>query len=230
MPATLELAFFAMVTAIVVGIPLGLYAGSKEDSWLAKAVMGFSILGFSVPTFWIGIMLMLLFSVVLNWLPVAGRGEPGRFLGIESAYFSADGWRHILLPGITLALYKVGIVIRVTRSGVRDLMHSEMVRFARAKGVSMGRIMRVHVLRNLLVQIITVIGLELGSVIAFAVVVETIFSWPGMGKLVIDSIMTLDRPVIVSYILMITLMFLLINLIVDVLYTIVDPRIRLQGN
>lgn len=226
LPATLELALFAMVLSVGIGIPLGMVAGRWPDHPVSRSIMALSIVGFSLPTFWIGIVLMIVFSVNLGVLPSSGRGVPGEFLGLTSSYFSRDGLAHLLLPGITLALYKTGVLIRLTRAGVRELLRSEMVKFARAKGLGYRRIMFVHVLRNLLVTLVTVIGMELGSVIAFAVVVEKIFAWPGVGKLMIDSIGMLDRPVIVAYILAITLMFLVINLVVDLLYALLDPRIR----
>jgi peptide/nickel transport system permease protein len=229
MPATVELALAAMVMAIVLGLPLGLWAGLKPDAVSSKAIMAGSILGFSLPTFWVGLMLIMVFSVWLGWLPPTGRGETVSVLGVEVSFLTADGLRHLFMPALNLALFKLALLIRLTRAGTREAMVQDYVRFARAKGVSERRIVRIHVLKNILIPIVTVIGLEFGSVIAFAIVTETIFAWPGMGKLLIDSINVLDRPVIVAYLLVIVVMFVLINLIVDVLYTALDPRVRVQG-
>jgi peptide/nickel transport system permease protein len=229
MPATVELALTAMVMAVVLGIPLGLWAGLRPESVSAKAIMAGSILGFSLPTFWVGLMLIMVFSVWLGWLPPTGRGHTVNVLGIEFSFLTLDGLRHLFMPALNLALFKLALLIRLTRAGTREAMVQDYVRFARAKGVSERRIVRIHVLKNILIPIVTVLGLEFGSLIAFAVVTETIFAWPGMGKLLIDSINVLDRPVIVAYLLVIVAMFVLINLIVDVLYTALDPRVRIHG-
>ncbi|MGZ5090564.1 MAG: ABC transporter permease [Burkholderiales bacterium] len=227
MPATIELAFTAMIIAIVLGLPLGLWAGLRPDSASAKAIMAGSILGFSLPTFWVGLMLIMVFSVWLGWLPPTGRGQTVSVLGIDLSLFTWDGLRHLFMPALNLALFKLALLIRLTRAGTREAMVQDYVRFARAKGVSERRIVRVHVLKNIMIPIVTVIGLEFGSVLAFAIVTETIFAWPGMGKLLIDSINVLDRPVIVAYLLIIVFVFIFINLIVDLLYTALDPRVRL---
>ncbi|WJV55300.1 ABC transporter permease [Prodigiosinella aquatilis] len=229
MPATLELALVAFLMALVVGIPLGVFAGLRPDSLAAKSVMTFSILGFSLPTFWIGMMMVMLFSVKLGILPSSGRGATVEVFGIPTSLLTIDGWRHLILPALNLALFKISLIIRLTRAGVLECLQQDYVRFARAKGLSDTRILFVHVLKNTLIPLITVIGLELGSLIAFAVVTETIYAWPGMGKLIIDSIAVLDRPVILAYLMMTVVMFSLINLLVDVLYAVVDPRIRLGG-
>ncbi|WP_315707937.1 ABC transporter permease [Brenneria uluponensis] len=229
MPATLELALVAFLMALVVGIPLGVFAGMRPDSLAAKSVMTFSILGFSLPTFWIGMMMVMLFSVKLGILPSSGRGTTVEVFGIPTSLLTIDGWRHLILPALNLALFKISLIIRLTRAGVLECLQQDYVRFARAKGLSETRILFVHVLKNTLIPLITVIGLELGSLIAFAVVTETIYAWPGMGKLIIDSIAVLDRPVILAYLMMTVVMFSLINLLVDVLYAVVDPRIRLGG-
>ncbi|HYC45788.1 MAG TPA: ABC transporter permease [Burkholderiales bacterium] len=229
MPATVELAFSAMVMAIVLGLPLGLWAGLRPETKVAKTIMAGSILGFSLPTFWVGLMLIMIFSVWLGWLPPTGRGETVNVLGVEVSFLTADGLRHLFMPALNLALFKLALLIRLTRAGTREAMVQDYVRFARAKGVPERRIVRVHVLKNIMIPIVTVIGLEFGSVIAFAIVTETIFAWPGMGKLLIDSINVLDRPVIVAYLLVIVVMFVFINLAVDLLYTALDPRVRLTG-
>ncbi|GAB7197234.1 hypothetical protein OS11_35100 [Dickeya oryzae] len=228
-PATLELALVAFLLSLLVGIPLGVFAGLRPDSLAAKSVMTVSILGFSLPTFWIGMMMIMLFSVKLGWLPSSGRGETVTVAGVPLSLLTLDGWQHLLLPALNLALFKISLIIRLTRAGVRECLQQDYVRFARAKGLSESRILFVHVLKNTLIPLITVIGLELGSLIAFAVVTETIYAWPGMGKLIIDAIAVLDRPVILAYLMMTVVMFSVINLLVDVLYAVVDPRIRLGG-
>lgn len=227
LPATLELAFAAMLLSISIGIPLGLWAGLRPDSVAGRSIMAGSIFGFSLPNFWQGLMLIMVFSVFLQWLPAGGRGPTANFLGINSSLFTAEGWQHLLLPALNLALFKMSLVIRLTRAGVRETLLLDYVKFARAKGLSSRRVIFVHVFKNILIPLVTVIGLELGSVIAFAVVTETIFAWPGIGKLIIDSIFVLDRPVIVAYLIVIVLMFITINLIVDILYSVLDPRVRL---
>jgi peptide/nickel transport system permease protein len=227
LPATLELAFAAMLIAILLGIPLGLWAGLRPDSIAGKTITAGSILGFSLPTFWVGLMLILLFAVQLGWLPSTGRGETVRFLGIETSLLTRDGWSHVLLPALNLALFKLALVIRLARAGTREVLPLDYVKFARAKGLSPRRVVLVHVLKNILIPIVTVLGLETGSVIAFAVVTETIFAWPGIGRLIIQSINLLDRPVIVAYLLMTVTMFIVINLLVDILYSILDPRVRI---
>lgn len=229
MPATLELAFCALVIAVLLGIPLGLWAGLKPGSKADEVITTGSILGFSLPGFWQGLMLIMIFSVWLGWLPSNGRGTTGTIFGIETSLATLDGISHLLLPATNLALFKLAMMIRLTRAGVRETMPLDFVKFARAKGVSEPRIVLVHVLKNILVPIVTVIGMELGSVIAFATVTETIFAWPGMGKLIIDSINKLDRPVVVAYLMVVTMMFILINLVVDLIYAMLDPRVRIKG-
>jgi len=227
MPATLELAFLAMVISVVLGVPLGLYAGLRPDSFGAKAVMAGSILGFSLPTFWVGLLLILLFAVQLGWLPSTGRGPTEAVFGIQVSILSLEGLRYALLPAVNLALFKLSLIIRLTRAQVREQVLLDYIKFARAKGLPRTRVIGVHLLKNILIPLVTVIGLELGSVIAFAIVTESIFAWPGMGKLVIDSIFQLDRPVVVAYLMVVVFMFILINLAVDLLYSALDPRVRL---
>jgi len=228
MPATLELAIAAMLIAIVLGIPLGLWAGLKPNSAAGRTIMAGSILGFSLPTFWVGLMLIMVFSVMLGWLPSNGRGPTTILLGIPVSFLSLEGWRHLIMPATNLALFKLALLIRLTRAGTREALLQDYVKFARAKGLTNARVIGVHVLRNILIPIVTVIGLEFGSVIAFAIVTETVFAWPGMGKLLIDSINLLDRPIIVAYLLVIVFMFIVINLVVDILYSALDPRVRLS--
>ena len=189
--------------------------------------MAGSILGFSLPSFWVGLMMILVFAVMLGWLPSTGRGEIGVFMGIESSLFTWDGLAHLLMPALNLALFKISLVIRLVRAGVRETLLMDYVKFARAKGLHMRRVIWVHVFRNILIPVVTVLGLEFGSVVAFAVVTETVFAWPGMGKLIIDSIAVLDRPIVVAYLMLIVCLFVIINLAVDVLYSMIDPRVRL---
>jgi peptide/nickel transport system permease protein len=218
MPATLELAFAAFILAVVVGIPFGMYAGLKPESPASRAIMAGSILGFSLPTFWVGLMLIMVFAVILGWLPSTGRGD----------FMTWDGLRHLALPAFNLALFKLALVTRLARAGTREAALQDYVKFARAKGLSSRRVVLVHVLKNILIPVVTVLGLELGGLIAFSVVTETVFAWPGMGKLLIDSIQRLDRPVIVAYLVITVLMFVVINLVVDLLYSALDPRVRLK--
>jgi peptide/nickel transport system permease protein len=227
MPATLELAFVALVLAIVIGIPLGLYAGLRPDARLSRGIMAVSILGFSLPTFWVGLMMILIFAVSLGWLPATGRGQTVSLLGWQTSLLTANGWAHILLPALNLALLKISLVIRLARAGAREAALMDYVKFARAKGLSQGRIIGVHILKNILIPIVTVLGLEFGSLVAFSVVTETIFAWPGMGKLLLEAIQRLDRPVIVAYVIVVVVLFVTINLVVDILYSLLDPRVRL---
>lgn len=229
LPATLELAFAALFLALLVGVPLGLLAGMKPDHPLSRVVMTTSILGFSLPTFWIGLMLIMAFSVTLGWLPSGGRGQTAELFGVQWSWLTADGWRHMILPAINLSLFKISLVIRLTRANVREVLPMDFVKFARAKGLSPARVVLMYVLRNTLIPLVTVVGLEFGSTIAFAVVTESIFAWPGAGKLILDSINALDRPVIVAYLMVIVCMFVTINLVVDVLYKILDPRVRVEA-
>lgn len=228
MPATMELAVCAIVLSVVMGVPLGLWAGLRPNGVAGKTIMAVSILGFSLPTFWVGLMLIMVFAVQLGWLPSSGRGETSLLFSIPVSFLSWDGLRHILMPAFNLALFNVALVIRLTRAGAQEALLQDYVKFARAKGLRNSRIIGVHVLKNILIPIITVIALQFGSIIAFAIVTESVFAWPGMGKLIIDSIRVLDRPVIVAYLLLIVTMFILINLVVDVLYSLLDPRVRLS--
>ena len=229
LPATFELAFSALLMAIVIGVPLGLFAGLYPDSKAARLMMAGSIIGFSLPAFWVALMLILLFSVHLGWLPASGRGETRELFGIQWSWLTLNGWQHLLLPALNLALFKVSLVLRLTRAGVREILPQDFVKFARAKGLSPKRVIVMHVLRNTLIPLVTVLGLELGSTIAYAVVTETIFAWPGAGKLILDSINNLDRPVVVAYLLVVVVIFVSLNLLVDVLYRVLDPRVRLEG-
>ncbi len=228
LPATLELAVTAMVLAVVVGVPLGVLAGATAPSRLDRWLMTGSIFGFSLPTFWVGLVLIVLFAVDLGWLPASGRGATADVLGVPLSIVTEDGLRHILLPALNLALFPMALILRLARSGVREAMSQDFVRYARAKGLAPHRILFVHVLKRVSIPIVTVSGLQLGNLIAFSVVTESVFAWPGTGKLIIDSINQLDRPVVVGYLMIIALLFVVINLLVDLCYAALDPRARLR--
>jgi peptide/nickel transport system permease protein len=227
-PATLELALTAMAFSILVGIPAGMYAAVRSKSWMARLILSGSLLGISMPVFWLGIILILVFSVSLGWLPSSGRGETVLFAGVRSGLFTLDGLRHLLMPALTLAVFQLALNIRLVRSGMMEVLLQDFVKFLKAKGLSERRIVLVHTLKNILIPVVTVLGLQLGNLIAFSVVTESIFAWPGMGKLAIDSIHGLDRPVILAYLLIVSALFVFLNFAVDVIYTFLDPRIRLR--
>ncbi|PZN95346.1 MAG: ABC transporter permease [Hyphomicrobiales bacterium] len=227
MPATLELAFCAMILSTLIGIPLGLYAGLKPNAPMSRVIMTGSILGFSLPGFWVGLLLIMVFAVQLGWLPSGGRGETRELFGIGWSFLTLDGLQHLVLPALNLALFKISLVMRLVRAETREVIPQDFIRTARAKGLPERSVIFRHLLKNIMIPVVTIIGLEFGSVIAFSVVTETIFAWPGMGKLIIDSIHVLDRPMIVAYLMIIVLMFVVINLLVDCLYTALDPRVRL---
>jgi peptide/nickel transport system permease protein len=229
LPATLELAVTAVLLSVLIGLPLGLFAGLRPNSFAGRLVMSGSILGFSLPSFWVGLMLIMVFAVSLGWLPSSGRGATAALFGVQWSFLTLDGLRHLILPAINLSLFNISLMLRLARAGVRETMPLDYIRFARAKGLSPTRVVFVHVLRNILIPVVTVVGLEFGSTIAFSVVTESVFAWPGMGKLIIDSINVLDRPVIVAYLMIVVAMFVTINLVVDLLYTVLDPRVRLGG-
>jgi peptide/nickel transport system permease protein len=229
MPATMELAGSALVLMVVLGIPLGLWCGLRPHSFTARTLMAGSILGFSLPTFWVGLMMILVFAVQLGWLPSTGRGATRALFGVQWSFLTRDGLEHLAMPAFNLALGNIALVLRLTRAGVRENLPMDYVKYARAKGLSPARVVFLHVMKNILIPIVTVIGLEFGSVIAFAVVTESVFAWPGMGKLIIDSINVLDRPVMVAYLMLIVVLFIVINLAVDLLYTVLDPRVRLES-
>ena len=226
LPATLEITVAAVMGATLLGIPLGMYAGYAPESRVSKTIMAVSVLGFSVPTFWIGLVLIFTFAVNLGVLPAGGRGNTISILGVQWSFLTSNGLMHMLLPAVNLALFKMALMIRLARAGTREVVLTDMVRFARATGQSEWTILIRHVLRLIAIPLVTVFGLEFGSTLAFAVVTETIFSWPGVGKLIIDSISTLDRPVMVAYLMLVSLLFITINLVVDIAYIALDPRLR----
>lgn len=229
LPATLELAFFAMLLAILLGIPLGMIAGLYPNSTGSRVIMGGSIIGFSTPNFWQGLMLIMLFAVFWRVLPSGGRGQTTDLFGIPVSFLTLDGLKHLILPALNLAIFKIALVIRLSRAGTSEVSLQDYVKYARARGLSEKRIVGVHILKNILIPVVTVLGLELGNVIAFAVVTETVFAWPGIGKLLIDSIGLLDRPVVVAYMMLTVFMFVMINFFVDMAYSMLDPRIRIKA-
>ncbi|CAD5280869.1 Peptide/nickel transport system permease protein [Bosea sp. 62] len=229
LPATFELVLLAMTLALVAGIPLGLMAGLNPDSRRARIVMAGTVLGFSLPSFWKGMMLILLFAVWLGWLPTAGRGETVSLLGIQTSLLTLDGLQHIALPALNLAIPNLALIVRLVAAGTTETMTQDYVKYARAKGVRPRRIVNRHILRNILIPVVTVVGVEFGSLVAFSTITETVFAWPGMGKLLIDSVYQLDRPVVVAYVLLATLLFVTVNFLVDVLYAALDPRVKLAG-
>jgi len=228
LPATLELSLIAALLALGVGIPMGVYAGLHPRSLLTRSLQVISLVGISVPSFVTGIMLILLFSIYLNWLPSFGRGETV-MLGVWSTGFlTVTGWKSLLMPAVTLALFQLTLFMRLTRTQMMEVLRSEYIKFARARGLRERSINYRHALRNTLIPIITVAGLQLGSMIAFSIITETVFQWPGLGLLIIQAINFGDVPVIAAYLLLIALLFVLINMVVDLLYFAVDPRLRAQ--
>jgi peptide/nickel transport system permease protein len=230
MPATIELVCVAMTLALILGIPLGMYAGLNPERRRSKIIMAASIVGVSIPNFWQGLMLIFILAVSLAWLPSGGRGDVITQFGITTSLWTLDGWAHVITPAINLALFQCTLVIRLVRANVREIAMLDYIKFAHAKGLARKRIIYVHILKNTLVILITVVGLQFGGLIAYSVVTETIFSWPGMGKLIIDSVYILDRPVILAYLVVVVVLFVTINLIIDLLYSVVDPRIRLDND
>ncbi|MFD1881181.1 ABC transporter permease [Paracoccus pacificus] len=228
LPATLELTLIAVFFASAIGIPLGIYAGYKPDSIAARIIMAVSVLGFSVPTFWIGLMLIMVFAVQLGILPAGGRGQTRELFGVPFSFLTLNGWSHLLLPALNLSLFKMAMMCRLAASGTREVMLTDTIKFARAAGIPEREILRRHVLKLIAIPLVTIFGLELGSTLAFALVTETIFSWPGLGKLIVDSITSLDRPVMVAYLMLVSALFVVINLCVDLTYALLDPRLR-QG-
>ena len=224
LPATLELAILAMAISILLGIPLGVISSINPDSILSKSIMFFSLAGISIPVFWIGMVLVLLFSVLFDILPSSGRGEVYLF----TSAFTWDGIKHLIMPVVTLSLFQLALIIRLTQSGMREVLMQDYIKFAAAKGLPRRVIVYTHALKNTLIPLVTVIGIQFGQLIAFTIVTETIFAWPGTGKLIIDSIQNLDRPVVIAYLLVIATIFVCINFMVDLIYTFIDPRVRLS--
>ena len=228
MPATLELAAIAALLVLFIAIPLGVYAGAYPKRRSSKIIMSGSILGISLPSFWVGMMMIYIFAVMLRALPASGRGITVNVLGVNLSIFAPGGLRFIILPAVTLALTNVATTLRLTRSGIMENMRQDYIKFARAKGVSSRSLLFGHALKNALIPVITIFGMDLGNMIAFTTITETIFAWPGMGKLLIDAINKSDRPIIVAYLMTAACMFVVLNFVVDLLYTLVDPRIELR--
>ena len=228
MPATLELVATAALLVLIIAIPLGVYAGAYPKRRSSKIIMSGSILGISLPSFWVGMMMIYIFAVMLRALPASGRGNTVNVLGVNLSIFAPGGLRFIILPAVTLALTNVATTLRLTRSGIMENMRQDYIKFARAKGVSSRSLLFGHALKNALIPVITIFGMDLGNMIAFTTITETIFAWPGMGKLLIDAINKSDRPIIVAYLMTAACMFVVLNFVVDLLYTLVDPRIELR--
>ena len=228
-PATLELSATAAVIALVFGIPLGVYAALRRGSFGSQVLMTLSLLGVALPTFLIGILLILIFAVQLAWLPSYGRGEVVMFGAWSTGLLTTDGLRHLLLPGITLAVFQLTLIMRIVRAEMLEVLRADYIKFARARGLSDRTIYFGHALKNTLVPVITITGLQLGSLIAFAIITETVFQWPGMGLLFIQAVQFADIPVMAAYLCLISLIFVVINLVVDLLYFAVDPRLRVRG-
>lgn len=227
-PATLELALVAAVLALAVGIPMGVYAALRRGTWLAQVFMTFSLLGVSLPTFLIGIVLILIFSVQLGWLPSFGRGEVTDLGGWTTGLLSPKGWRHLVLPAVTLAIFQLTLIMRLVRAEMLEVLRTDYIKFARARGLSDRAVHFGHALKNTLVPVMTITGLQLGGLIAFAIITETVFQWPGMGLLFIQAVTFADIPVMAAYLCLIAFIFVVINLIVDLLYFAVDPRLRVD--
>ena len=228
LPATLELAFVAATLALAVGIPMGVYAALRRGSFLSQVFMTISLLGVSLPTFLIGILLILLFAVTLGWFPSFGRGETVKIGWWTSGLLTAKGWHHVVLPGVTLAIFQLTLIMRLVRAEMLEVLRTDYIKFARARGLSDRAIHFGHALKNTLVPVMTITGLQLGGLIAFAIITETVFQWPGMGLLFIQAVQFADIPVMAAYLCLIALIFVVINLVVDLLYFAVDPRLRLD--
>jgi peptide/nickel transport system permease protein len=229
LPATLELSFIAAALALLVGIPMGVFSGLYPHHWVSRAMMTISLIGVSLQTFLIGILLILIFAVMLGWLPSFGRGDTVKIGFWTTGLLTASGWKAIILPAITLGLFQMTLIMRLVRSEMLEVLRTDFIKFARARGLSNRAVNFGHALKNTLVPVITITGLQLGSIIAFAIITETVFSWPGVGLLFLQSVIYADIPVMATYLVLIGFLFVLINLIVDILYFVVDPRLRSQA-
>ena len=228
MPATLELSFMAAFLALLFGIPMGIYTGLHRNSWGAQAMLAVSLIGVSLPTFLIGILLILFFAVMLGWLPSFGRGAVVHIGWWTTGFLTVDGWRAIIMPAITLALFQMTLIMRLVRAEMIEVLRTDYIKFARARGLTNRAVNFGHALKNTLVPVMTIMGLLLGSIIAFAVVTETVFQWPGMGLMFIQAVTFADIPVMAAYLVLVGFFFVVINLIVDLLYYVVDPRLRVE--
>ncbi len=228
MPATLELSFMAALLALLFGVPMGIYTGLDRHSWASQAILAISLVGVSLPTFLIGILLILIFAVTLGWLPSFGRGAIVHIGWWTTGLLTVDGWRAIILPSITLALFQMTLIMRLVRAEMIEVLRTDYIKFARARGLTSRAVNFGHALKNTLVPVITITGLQLGSIIAFAVITETVFQWPGMGLMFIQAVTFADIPVMAAYLVMVGFFFVAINLVVDLLYYVVDPRLRIE--
>ena len=229
-PATLELAGLGALIALGVGLPLGVFAALKRGSFMSQVIMGLSLLGVSLPTFLIGILLIIVFAVFLNWLPSFGRGEVVQIGAWSTGLLTVDGWKHILMPAVTLSIYQIALIMRLVRSEMLEVLRADYIKFARARGLPDRLVYFGHAMKNTLVPVMTITGLQLGGLIAFALITETVFQWPGMGQLFILALQFSDIPVMAAYLCLISLIFVVINLVVDLLYFAVDPRLRVDGS
>jgi peptide/nickel transport system permease protein len=228
MPATLELSFMAALLALLCGVPMGIYTGLKRHSWGAQTMLAISLIGVSLPTFLIGILLILTFAVILGWLPSFGRGSIVHIGWWTTGLLTVEGLRAIILPSITLALFQMTLIMRLVRAEMIEVLRTDYVKFARARGLTNRAVNFGHALKNTLVPVITITGLQLGSIIAFAIITETVFQWPGMGLMFIQAVTFADIPVMAAYLVMVGFFFVIINLVVDLLYYVVDPRLRIE--
>jgi peptide/nickel transport system permease protein len=228
LPATLELSMAAAVIALVVGIPLGVFAALRRGTFASQVAMTVSLLGVSLPTFLIGILLILLFSVTLQWLPSFGRGDVVSLGGWTTGLLTLDGWKHLILPAITLSVFQLALILRLVRAEMLEVLRTDYIKFARARGLPNRSVYFGHALKNTLVPVITITGLQLGALIAFAIITETVFQWPGMGFLFIQAVQFADVPVMAAYLCLVALIFVIVNLVVDLLYFAVDPRLRIE--
>lgn len=229
LPATLELVFVSAIIALLVGITAGVYTGIKRNGWLSKSILSTSLVGVSLPTFIIGIALIYLFAVTLRWLPSSGRAGVVELGWWKTSFLTVDGWRSIILPAITLSLFQLTMILRLVRAEMLEVMQADYIKFARARGLSEKSINFVHALKNTLVPVITIIGLNIGGLIAFSVITETVFQWPGTGLMFIQAVDFADVPIMAAYLCFVALIFVIVNLIVDLMYVFIDPRIRLGG-
>jgi peptide/nickel transport system permease protein len=228
MPATLELSAMAAFLALLFGVPMGIYTGLNRSSWGAQAMLAISLIGVSLPTFLIGILLILIFAVELGWLPSFGRGSVVHIGWWTTGFLTIDGWRAIILPSITLALFQMTLIMRLVRAEMIEVLRTDYIKFARARGLTSRAVNFGHALKNTLVPVMTITGLQLGSIIAFAVITETVFQWPGMGLMFIQAVTFADIPVMAAYLVLVGFFFVIINLVVDLLYYVVDPRLRIE--
>ena len=228
MPATLELSFVSATLALLLGVPLGIYTGLHRRSWFSQVLLGLSLVGISLPTFLIGILMILVFSVDLRWLPSFGRGTVVHFGWWSSGLFTIDGWRAIIMPAVTLALFQMTLIMRLIRAEMIEVLRTDYIRFARSRGLTNRAVNFGHALKNTLVPVITVTGLQIGSTIAFAIITETVFQWPGMGLMFIQAVSFVDIPIMAAYLLLVGGFFVVINLIVDLLYHVIDPRLQID--